>query len=262
MNIRHQRIIDLLLTQREVSVVELAELLKVSPITIRRDLETLERDGELTRTHGGAIFSRSAMFEFAFLDRVENRTIEKKAIAKSITDAINPGMTIILDTGTTTLEVAHAIAVIPHLRVLTSSLAIASALHPYDNIDLVLLGGSVRRHSPDLSGPLTEENLRMFKTDIVILGADAVCNDGIFTTDLDIARISRAMIASAQESWLVVDSSKFTRRSFVKFAEWTAINNVVTDDGITRSDIKWINESGCKLHIASTKIIKKVAVNK
>ncbi len=260
MNARHQRILDLLLAQREVSVAELAVQLKVSPITIRRDLELLEREGELTRTHGGAVFSRSAVFEFAFLDRVENRINEKAVIARYIADTVKPGMTIILDTGTTTLEVARAIAGIPRLRVLTSSLAIASALHPYDNIDLVLLGGSVRHHSPDLSGPLTEENLRMFKTDIVILGADAVSSDGVFTTDLDIARISRAMISSAQESWLVVDSSKFTRRSFVKFADWKNIANIVTDNGITTSDMAWLNESGCKLHIATFKTGKKAGV--
>lgn len=262
MNARHQRILDILLTQREVSVVDLANQLKVSPITIRRDLELLEREGELTRTHGGAVFSRSAIFEFAFLDRAQNKTAEKTAIAGYIANIIKPGMTIILDTGTTTLEVARAIAAIPRLRVLTSSLAIASALHTFDNIDLVLLGGSVRHNSPDLSGPLTEENLRMFKTDIVILGADAVSNEGVFTTDLDIARISRAMINSAQESWLVADSSKFTRRSFVKFADWTTIANIVTDDGITHPDIEWLNASGCKLHIATAKANKKKTMAK
>jgi DeoR/GlpR family transcriptional regulator of sugar metabolism len=247
MNVRHQQILDQVRLQREVSVQALAQQLQVSPITIRRDLEQLERAGALTRTHGGAVFSKSAVIEFAFLDRAQEQTAAKVAIANYLAGVVQPGMTIVLDTGTTTLEVARALAGIPRLRVLTSSLAIASALHAYDNIDLVLLGGSVRHHSPDLTGPLTEENLRQFQTELAILGADAVSREGLYTSDLGIARISQAMIACARESWLVADSSKFARRSFVKFADWAAISHLVTDEGLSADDAEWVS-GRCTLH--------------
>ena len=261
MNARQQHIIEQLRLQREVSVQALAGHLKVSPITIRRDLELLEREGALTRTHGGAVFSRSAVVEFAFLDRALHRTAEKFAIAQYLASVVQPGMTIVLDTGTTTLEVARAIAGIPRLRVLTSSLAIASALHAYDNIELVLLGGSVRHHSPDLTGPLTEENLQQFQTELAILGADALSREGLYTTDLGIARISQAMIASAREKWLVADSSKFTRRSFVKFADYSAVSHLVTDEGLAESEREWLSACPCTLHLVSAKVNRKPTIS-
>ncbi|HEY3376134.1 MAG TPA: DeoR/GlpR family DNA-binding transcription regulator [Armatimonadota bacterium] len=253
MNTRQQYILEELHRQREVSVHALATDLHVSALTIRRDLELLEHDGALTRTHGGAVLSKASVIEFAFLDRAQDRSVEKLAIAKDVAAVVQPGMTIVLDTGTTTLEVARAIAGIPRLRVLTSSLAIASALHAYDNIDLVLLGGSVRHHSPDLSGPLTEENLKQFQTELAILGADAVSHEGLYTSDMSIARISQAMMACAREQWLVVDSSKFTRRSFVKFADWSAITHLVTDAGVTASDREWLHACDCEQHFVSAK---------
>ncbi len=253
MNTRHQRILEQLRLQREVSVQDLAQQLQVSPITIRRDLEQLERDGALTRTHGGAVLSQFSVVEFAFQDRAQEHLAEKQAIAKHLARVIAPGMTIVLDTGTTTLEVARAIAGVPRLRVLTSSLAIASALHTYDNIDLVLLGGTMRHTTPDLSGPLTEENIRKFRTELAILGADAVDRDGLYTSDLDIARISRSMIDCARESWLVVDSSKFTSRSFVKYAEWSMISHLVTDERVGAEDRAWAEDGPCELHVVAVK---------
>jgi DeoR/GlpR family transcriptional regulator of sugar metabolism len=247
---RHQQILELLQQQREVSVQALAVQFDVSPITIRRDLDTLEREGALTRTHGGAVVSSSSVIAFAFRERARDCTAEKVAIAQYVATVVQPGMTLVLDTGTTTLEVARALVGVPRLRVLTSSLAIASALHACANIDLVLLGGNARHHSPDLSGPLTEDNLLQFQTEMAIVGADAVGREGLYTSDLGIARISRAMITCARETWLVADNSKFTRRSFVKFADWSAINHLVTDERLAAADREWLSETPCRVHLA------------
>lgn len=246
---RHQQILELLQQQREVSVQALAARFGVSPLTIRRDLDTLEREGAVTRTHGGAVFSPASVIEFAFRQRAQDHTAEKVAIARYVASLVPPGMTLVLDTGTTTLEVARALVGVPRLRVLTSSLAIAAALHTCTNLDLVLLGGNARHHSPDLSGPLTEDNLLQFQTEMAIIGADAVGREGLYTSDLGIARISRAMIACARETWLVVDSSKFTRRSFVKFADWSAITHLVTDEGLAEVDREWLSETPCQVHV-------------
>lgn len=246
---RHQRILEQLQLEREVSVQDLARQLKVSLITIRRDLEELERAGALTRTHGGAVFSKASVVEFAFLERTQEHTAEKQAIARYLAKVVQPGMTVVLDTGTTTLEIARAIAGIPRLRVITTSLAIASALHAYDNIELVLPGGIMRHHSPDLSGPLTEKNLRQFQADLAVIGADAVTPEGLYTSDMGIARISGAMIDCAGESWLVTDSSKFSSRSFIKFADWSAITHLVTDAGIKAQDQEWAATAVHELHV-------------
>ena len=106
-------------------------------------------------------------------------------------------MTVALDTGTT-LEVSNAIAGIENLTVLTSSLAIASTLYARDTINLVLLGGKARRGSPDLAGWLTEENLKHFRVDVTMVGADGADRDGLYTNDESIARVTQAMIAGGR----------------------------------------------------------------
>lgn len=243
MTTRHQKILDLLRQRGEATVSELAEVFGVAPMTIRRDLELLARQQQVTRTHGGAMAASRAVAEFAFLERARERLAEKAAIARAAAALIEPGMTLVLDTGTTTLEVARALASVPDVRVLTSSLAIAAALYACANIDLVLLGGRVRRHSPDLIGPVTEDNLRRFRVQLAILGADALDRDGIYTDDLGVAGVSRAMIAGAEDVVLVADSSKFTRRAFAQFADWTQVRRLITDAGASADDRRWLAEA-------------------
>ncbi|HOS43352.1 MAG TPA: hypothetical protein PK794_06650, partial [Armatimonadota bacterium] len=182
--------------------------------------------------------------------RRRERIAEKQAIARAAAALVEPGMTLVLDTGTTTLEVARAIVGVPDLTVLTSSLAIASALYGRENISLILLGGGVRQHSPDLSGPLTEENLRRFRTHLAVLGADAADRDGLYTADQAIAAVSRAMIASAEETVLVADSDKFAKRAFVHFADWAEITHLVTDSGLGKDDQRWLAKAGVDVRVA------------
>lgn len=239
---RRARILECLSAEGEVFVLDLAARFDVTPMTVRRDLEALERENALTRTHGGAIFSKQSVAEFAFMERNRTSIDEKQAIAREAAALVAPGMTIVIDTGTTTLEVARALSGVAGLRVLTSSLAVASALHTHPNMEIVLLGGSVGKNSPDLSGALTEDNLRRFRVQLAFLGADAVDERGLYTTDLGIARVSEAMIDVAEDTVLVADSRKFRRTSFVKFADWKQISRVITDYQAVPADRAWLHE--------------------
>ncbi len=250
MNTRQSTILDALRSNGEVSIHTLAEQFHVSEMTIRRDLVLLEREEEITRTHGGAMLSQAGIIEFSFKEKVRKSAKEKKAIALEAASLIRPGMTITLDTGTTTLEVARLISGFKPLTVLTSSLAIASVLYVYEHIELVLLGGTVRKGNPDLTGWLTEENLKRFRVDLALLGADGVNPDGVFTTDMNIARVSQSIIAGAQETTLIIDHNKFNKASFVKFASWDQINRVITDSQIPESGKKWLNNKVKKVHYA------------
>lgn len=243
MKSRHERILEKITAEGEVSVQALAESFGVSVMTIRRDLAELEAGGELTRTHGGAVLSHPGIVEFAFKKKADQHADEKRAIAQEAAQLIESGMTITLDTGTTTLEVAKAIAGVPDLTVLTSSLAIASVLYGRPNIALVLAGGSVRTGSPDLSGWLTEENLKRFRVDIACIGADGADREGVSTTDVNVARVSQAMIASAQESVLVADHTKFEKPAFVRFASWSDINRVVTGIALPLETCAWLENA-------------------
>jgi len=182
LNSRRLQIVELLRRRQELSVQELASTLGVTPMTIRRDFESLERLQYLVRTHGGAHASRPGLAAFAFEERRQSRSSAKEAIARLAAEQVKPGMTLSIDTGTTTLEVARAIAGVSKLKVLTWSLPIAAALYARHNVDLVLLGGNVGISSPDLSGPLTEDNLRQFRTRLAILGTDAADASGLYTT--------------------------------------------------------------------------------
>jgi len=243
MNSRQSHILERLIAGNEVSVQDLAARFGVSEMTVRRDLVRLEREGELTRTHGGAVLSKAGVIEFAFKEKEKHFAAEKKAIAREVASFIHPGMTLTLDTGTTTLEVARAIVGIKNLTVLTSSLAIASALYVYDHIELVLLGGTVRKGNPDLSGRLTEENLKCFRVDLALIGADGADPAGVYTTDMNIACVSQWMISGAAQTVLALDHSKFEKTAFVKFALWDRIDRVITDDGVPPRVRKWLNKS-------------------
>ncbi|MCG3149685.1 MAG: Glucitol operon repressor [Verrucomicrobiae bacterium] len=241
MHSRHHEIIESLQAGRSVSVARLAARFRVTPATIRRDLDELQAAGRLERTHGGAVLSKPGQIEFRLRRREEVMAAAKKAIAAAAAGLVSPGMSVTLDTGTTTLEVARALSGIENLRVLTSSLAVAAALHPFEGIRLTLLGGEARRNEPDLFGELTEENLRRFRVDIAFIGADRVTPDGLFTNSPEVARVSQAMIRGAQQCVLVADSSKFGTPSFYHFSSWDNIHTVVTDTGL--KDRRWVTRN-------------------
>ena len=243
-NSRQNEILDLLGREGEVVVVTLAAQFGVSEMTIRRDLTRLARAGKLSRTHGGAMPSRAGIVEFSFQENLNRNAEQKRAIAQAAARAVQPGMTVLLDTGSTTLEVARAIAGLPKLTVLTTSLMIAAALHTQESIELILLGGTVRKDSPDLSGPLTEENLGRFRVNLAVLGADGVSADGVFTESMNVARVSRAIVKAAERAVLTIDGSKFGRAALVRYAEWQDFNQVITDKGVPAQVRKWLNRKG------------------
>jgi len=240
---RQESILAFLAGSDEVSVPELTAHFNVAAMTIRRDLSHLAEQGLITRTHGGAILAAPSVVAFAFQQRRQTQMAQKLAIAGAAVRMVKPGMTVILDTGTTTLEVARLLGKIPRLKVLTSSLAVASVLLAHDDLELVLLGGTASKGSPDLSGPLTELNLAAFRADLAFISADALDERGFYTGIQEIANVSRAMIASARHTILVADSSKFGKNAFVRIAGWETIDHVIVDDGLPKQFLTWVGKS-------------------
>ena len=240
MNKRQSDILDLLRGHDGMSVRAMAERLRVTPATIRRDLDQLAHEGRLVRDHGSAHLSQAGVVEFRFHEKGRKFAAEKRAIGRTVAEMIDGGMTVALDTGTTTLEVARSIADRDGVTVVTTSLAIASVLHSQPGLEVVLLGGVVRKNVPDLTGVLTEENLKRFRVDLAVIGADAVGRDGAFTTDLAVARGTQAMMAGAARSVLAADSGKFAAQALYKFAEVAAFDVVVTDGGLNEDDRAWL----------------------
>lgn len=240
---RQQRIVQLLTDTPALRVRELAASLGVSEMTVRRDLDALTAAGAVTRTHGAAALERGTVLQFAFQQKQSTNEAAKRAIAAEVARMIRPGATVSLDTGTTTLEVARRLRSVRDLRVLTTSLAIASVLYGADGVEVVLLGGTMRRGSPDLSGALTEENVRRFRVDMAVLGADGADRGGVYTTDTGIAGVSRAMIGGARETVLAADASKFAAPAFVRIAPWNSIHCVVSDTALARPVRTWLRQA-------------------
>ncbi len=222
-----------LLKANEVSIEELAGRFGVSGMTVRRDLELLASRGDAVRTHGGAAPARRSTFEFSFRERQNTNSRQKSRIADRAAQYIQEGQVVMLDTGTTTLEIARRMAECRNVTVITTSLAIVSALQFAAGVRVVLLGGFLRGGSPDLHGPLTEQNVEAFRTDIAFMGADAVDRDGnTYADDLQVVNLDRKMAASAARVIVVADSSKFGRRGMCRVLRPPDYDVVVSDAGM------------------------------
>ncbi len=241
---RYEQIVAYVARHGEAQVAQLAQHFAVSAMTIRRDLAALEAQGRLTRTHGGAVLARETTVEFAFSEKERRYAAEKRAIAREVMNLLKPGMSISLDSGTTTLEVARLLSEVSGVTVLTSSLAIASVLYTQESIQLVLLGGTVRKGSPDLTGWLTEANLEQFHVDLAIVGADGVTRQGAYTRAVDQTRVCKALMAGAEKTVLAVDHSKLGTASFARVAPLHAFDSIISDQGASQEVRKWLGARG------------------
>ena len=248
---RHSRIRALLKDSKQVSIVQLAQMFEVSEMTIHRDLRKLEGDGRIRRTRGGAVPAERMEFEFDFASRRRAHHKEKQAIAKEALKFIEPGQRIILDTGTTTLEVAYLLRELENITVITPSLAVGSVLQFAAGIETVLLGGIIRPGSPNLTGAVTETNLDMFAVDIAFQGADGIGLDGtIYTEDMRIVRVDQKIRQRAAKSYILSDSSKIGKTALATNGYVYQANALITDSAIEPECKKSFEKMGATVTVA------------
>ena len=215
-----------------VSIPVLAREFGVSEMTIRRDLAALESRAQIRRTHGGAVLTERMILEFDYRDRRERNRAAKRAIAAEARKLVRPGQRLILDTGTTTLELAALLRDGQDLTVITPSLAVASELQHAAGVEVILLGGVIRRGSPDLTGPVTEHCLEMFAADIAFQGADGIGLDGsIYNSDLRLARVDRLMRQVSQRCCVLTDHTKIGGTELARSGSLAEVSCFITDAG-------------------------------
>ncbi len=242
----------LLLEKGEVLIDDMVKMFNVSIMTVHRDLDILESGGEIIKTHGGATAAKKLTFEFSFRNQVFNCQKQKEAVAQKAAEIIKPGDVIMLDTGTTTLEVARKLKNKEGITVITTSLAIVSELQFVEKIDVILLGGYLRSGSPDIHGPLTEDNIERFRTNIAFIGADGIdLNGNTFTDDLRIATLSRRMAKNAEKVVVVSDSTKIGRKSMCKVLSPDEYNLIITDSDICEKILKQLDVKKNKLMLVN-----------
>ena len=249
---RRALILRLLEQKDEVLVTELSRDTGISEVTIRKDLTILQNRHLLLRTRGGAMrkpvenmnedtsISKKRMFNFK----------EKERIGEEAVKMIKEGDFIMLDSGTTTLEIARHLDKFKDLRILTNAMNIATELMNYKRFDVVLLGGNVRTNSHSMVGPLALSVLRNFSRYKLFLGVDSFSlENGISTPNLEDALLNQLMIQQADEVIAVFDSSKFNKRSFVHIADAKEIDCIITDRAIPANIVSKLRSSGIDVKI-------------
>lgn len=227
---RQAKIRERFAEQPGVSISELAREFDVSEMTIRRDLAALEGKAHIQRTHGGAVLTERMILEFDYRDRREKNRRVKCAIAAAARKLVQPGQRLILDTGTTTLELAALLKDGKDLTVITPSLAVASELQHASGVEVILLGGVIRRGSPDLTGPVTEHCLELFAADIAFQGADAIGTDGsIYNSDLRLARVDKLMRRVAKRCCVLADHTKIGQTALARSGSLADVDTFITD---------------------------------
>ena len=229
---RKRTIVQLVTEQDGCSVATLAEELDFSKATIRRDLQDLEAEGRIERSHGGAVPASSAGRERSYGQREVDRLAAKQAIGRRASEEIRDGHVVCFDAGTTTMEVARAAPDSGYVAV-TNMAEIALELAD-DEVDVKLTGGTMRPKSHALVGPTAEAFLDRTNFDILFLGTNGVAADtGLSTPNEAEAEVKRKMIAAASRVVLVTDGSKFGERSFVSVADPEDIDLFVTDTALS-----------------------------
>ena len=220
-----------------IEVSEMAQSLNVSAATIRRDLKRLSREGLLIRTQGGAVLAApSTTLEPPYDIKRRRHIEEKRRIAAAAVEMVRDGETIILDAGSTTYELALLLLHKRNLTVVTNDLQIAVKLASNPNINLVCTGGVARAYVYTLLGPQVEAFLRTLRVNKTFLGADAIHEDGtIANVNLKEVAVKQAMIHAGEQVIVVTDSSKFGITGFARVCDFSEVDMLITDAGITQN---------------------------
>jgi len=231
-----------------VTVAELSQLLAVSDMTIRRDLAFLEHQSVLRRVHGGARAHQQTDGEKSFVYRSTRADPQKKIIGWLAAQMVNDDDRVILDAGTTTLQVAYNLACKSHLTIITNNIPVAKELSQCTNIVIVLLGGIVKPNEMCTVGNMVKQSLSMLSADKYFLSATSFSiRMGAMETDMAETEVKQSMLRSAGETILVADSSKFDVTSLIQVAPLKQIHKIITDDRLPAEAIRDIEVQGVEV---------------
>jgi DeoR/GlpR family transcriptional regulator of sugar metabolism len=243
--------LEALAERGEVGVAELSQVAEVSEMTIRRDLEALEREGLLRRVHGGAISAVSRGYEPPFALREGRQFEAKQRIGALAASLLSDGETAVIDVGTTTLELAQALGRASALTVLTPSLRVAELLAGNAALRVIVTGGIARAGELSLVGSLAERAFEELHCDTVFLGVGGVdAAAGLTEFNLDDTRVKRAALTSARRCVVLADATKLGRVAFAHICPLERVDVLVTDSAATEDALKRIREAGVEVLIA------------
>jgi len=252
---RHSRL-QQIISQRGMADVEtLAAEIAVSSSTIRRDLEALEQQGLVKRTHGGAVWigekTSGTIRPYAFDQRMGYRNESKLAIARVARSLVQPGQTVLIDGGTTTFYLANELlGAGQQLQLVTNSLPIANLFLNDENVELILTGGLMYPRYGVLLGPQAEEMIGTIHTKTLFFSVAGVHDSALYNQNVLLVNAERQMMRQSQEVVLLVDSSKFGQQALARLCDLSEVDVVVTDSGIDPKHLQMIEAAGCRVIVA------------
>ena len=247
-NQRHEYICDLLRHQRRIEVIEAAKLLEVTPETIRKDLDQLEREGVLRRVHGGAILIENLRAEINIDSRLQLSNEEKVAIATNAVSLLRDGDSIIIDSGSTTHLFAQCIPEGIELMVVTNSPHIALSLSNRPELSVLLIGGRLRSKTASTVDAWAIDALQDIRVSIAFMGANGISVErGATTPDPSEAAVKRGMVQAAKEVVILADSTKFGDEKFARFANISEISKLITDKALPNYAVTALEGAGVEV---------------
>ena len=233
---RRDSILQLLHQEGKVEINDLSKKFDVSPMTIRRDLHLLEDEKKLLRVNSGAVLAKPLITETPFSTKESIRTAQKKLIAEKALSFVHEGQAILLDSGTTTLEIAKLLKQKNNLTIITNDIKIAAELMD-SNLKVILTGGELQKDVGALFGPQSLALLHEINVDIFFLGAHAIdFEKGITSPTFEKSYMKQRMIEAAETTYLVADSSKLYQKAFSKVCDLSTLTGFITDDEIDVND--------------------------
>jgi DeoR/GlpR family transcriptional regulator of sugar metabolism len=246
---RRQRVLDLVSQRGFISLADLAQSVRVSESTLRRDLDYWHQQGSVRRTHGGAIYIGDGSTLPALEERSASQLEEKKAIARAAAARMKDGDAILLDGGTTTLEVAKLL-VGRSMQIVTNSLPIANLFANNRETDLVMLGGYVYPKTGIALGPLTIRMLPDIHVNQALLSVSGLTAKGLFNGNLLLVETQRQIMRCADEVVVVADHTKLGRPALAFLCELNAVDTLIVDRGLTQEQRDMLSQAEVRLIVA------------
>lgn len=247
---RHQYILDKLHEKGYIKVIDLCKELDVSAVTIRKDLKLLEDKSLLFRSHGGAATNNPYINDKPVNEKEKISREEKTRIGSAAAKLIFPNDSIIIASGTTVLALARNIHPRENLTVITSALNVALELIRHPEIEILQLGGILRKSSSSVAGSYAEKFLEDFSCSKLFLGVDGIDIEfGLTTTNVMEAHLNQQMIKTAQKTIVLADSSKFGKRGFGRICGLEEVEQVITDSGVSGHTVKILEDMGIEVTI-------------
>lgn len=243
---RQKRLLDLIREQGSAQLEALAEALEVSSSTIRRDIDVLEAQGVVESTRGGVIFRGRSTATLGLEERLKEAIEAKRLIGKVAADMVEPGMTVYVDGGSTVQYAIEQITARP-LQIVTNSLTVAAYFATDTQVELLVLGGQHYPRSGVLIGPITTQALSGLHADLMLFSCAAIYEQDVFNSNLVMAEVERIALKQTARRVLLMDSSKFGRKSLARVCSTSEVDLIITDAGVSE---RWQKTLGDRLEIA------------